>query len=204
MDSWSYWGPSIPPPPFLHFSFPSFSLLHCRHSGEINAEETHCFHPPAATSAIPRKKRNQNPPSAWIWLFSSLPNKEICGCATKKKSPLVLKKVPNTWIFIRRFDGGCCVSVCAFFLTARAVIWCFLLPPPGGSTHFQMGADAYLLRQKEELMRNWTLNQLMCGLCDWCWRRSWGKLSTNQKTVDVFTISTMSISSRGSTWGGGR
>lgn len=86
MDSWAYWGPSTPSPPFLHFSFPSFFLLlHCRHSGEINAEEKHCFHPPAATSAIPRKKRNQNPPSAWIWLFSSLLNKEICSCAAKNR-----------------------------------------------------------------------------------------------------------------------
>lgn len=162
MDSWTYWGPSSPPAPSLHFSFPSFSLLlHCRHSGEINAEETHCFHPPAATSAIPRKKRNQNPPSAWIGLFSSLPNKEICSCAAKNS------KIPEFPSVVSKADVAFLSVRFVFFLTARAVIWCFFVAPTRGQHVINKHRLIYYVNRRSwwgsDSVDVWTVWQVLTG-----------------------------------------
>lgn len=90
-------GDHISPPPSLHFSSPSFSLLlHCCHSGEINTEETHCFHPPAATSAILQKNA--------IRTLRRLEPDFTRLCRTKKFADVLQKKKSNCLLFGKRFQ----------------------------------------------------------------------------------------------------
>lgn len=183
MDSWAYWGPSTPLPPFFTFLFLLFSFFSTAVTlGKSTLRRSIVFihlRPPAPSrekNAIRTLHRLESDFSRLCWTkkFAAVPQK-IASCSEKRSKYLNFH--PSFRWRMLRF----CLWVLCFFLTARAVIWCFLLLPPGGSTHFQMGADAYLLCQQEELMRKWTLIQLMCGL----WLVLTGRLEKKlRETVD--------------------
>lgn len=141
MDSWTYWGPSSPQPPlftflFLLFPFSSTAVTLGKSTLRRRIVFIH-LRPPAPfreTNAIRTLRRLESHFSRLCRTkkFAAVPQK-IASCSEKSS------KIPEFPSVVSKADVAFLSVRFVFFLTARAVIWCFFVAPTRGQHSLPYG-----------------------------------------------------------------